>query len=171
MQIAPVASLCLEQLAAMLLEVCKNPTQPGFNHYLFESVAGLIRHSAAADPAKVAELEASLFPAFNVVLQQDVQVGNSWQSKVISGACLPVPKCPGNGACIELSYSALQAAASMTCRIINLSGAHYCTLNATWPLDARVRCAPEAACADPTRCALHRRRSSTRTCSRSLRSS
>ena len=74
MQIAPVASLCLEQLAGMLLAVCANPTQPGFNHFLFESVAALIRHSAAADPAKVADLEASLFPAFNVVLQQDVQV-------------------------------------------------------------------------------------------------
>ena len=73
-QIAPVASLCLEQLAGMLLAVCANPTQPGFNHFLFESVAALIRHSATANPAKVADLESSLFPAFNVVLQQDVQV-------------------------------------------------------------------------------------------------
>ena len=73
-QIAPVASLCLERLAAMLLEVCKNPTQPGFNHYLFESAAALIRVSAAADAAKAAELETALFPAFNIVLQQDVQV-------------------------------------------------------------------------------------------------
>ena len=36
-------------------------------------MAGLIRHSAAADPARVADLEGGLFPAFNVVLQQDVQ--------------------------------------------------------------------------------------------------
>ena len=68
-----MASLCLEQLAGMLLAVCANPTQPGFNHFLFEAVAGLIRHSAAADPARVADLEGGLFPAFNVVLQQDVQ--------------------------------------------------------------------------------------------------
>ena len=42
--IAPVAPACLQQLSAMLLEVCKNPTQPGFNHYLFESLAALVRH-------------------------------------------------------------------------------------------------------------------------------
>jgi hypothetical protein len=84
-QIAPVASLCLERLAAMLLEVCRNPTQPGFNHYLFESVAALIRYSAAADAAKVAELEAALFPAFNVVLQQDVQV---WAAPFSCLSCL-----------------------------------------------------------------------------------
>ncbi len=59
----------------MLLQVCQNPTQPGFNHYLFESVAALIKYSAAADVSKVAELEQNLFPAFNIVLQQDVQVG------------------------------------------------------------------------------------------------
>lgn len=41
--IAPVAPVCLQQLAAQLLAVAKNPTQPGFNHYLFESVAALIR--------------------------------------------------------------------------------------------------------------------------------
>lgn len=69
-----MAALCLERLAAMLLQVCQNPTQPGFNHYLFESVAALIRYSAAADISKVADLEKNLFPAFNVVLQQDVQV-------------------------------------------------------------------------------------------------
>ena len=41
--IAPVAPACLQQLSAQLLAVCKNPTQPGFNHYLFESVAALVR--------------------------------------------------------------------------------------------------------------------------------
>ena len=76
MQIAGVATMCLQRLAAMLLQVCQNPTQPGFNHYLFESVAALIKFSAAADVGKVAELEQHLFPAFNIVLQQDVQVGS-----------------------------------------------------------------------------------------------
>ena len=73
-QIASVAKICLQYLAALLLEVCKNPSQPGFNHYLFESVAALIRYSASQDSAHVGELEAQLFPAFNTVLQNDVQV-------------------------------------------------------------------------------------------------
>lgn len=71
--IAPVSAVCLQTLAAMLVEVCKNPRNPGFNHYLFESVAALIRHGTAASPASIADYEAALFPAFELVLQQDVQ--------------------------------------------------------------------------------------------------
>ena len=41
-QIAPVAPLCLSKLAEVLLRVCSNPKNPGFNHYLFESVAALV---------------------------------------------------------------------------------------------------------------------------------
>ena len=61
-------------LAAMLQRVCQNPTQPGFNHYLFESVAALIRNGCARDASQVAVYEQELFPAFEIVLQQDVQV-------------------------------------------------------------------------------------------------
>ena len=59
----------------MLLEVCENPTQPGFNHFLFESVAALVRFTSAAGGGAggVERLEAQLFPAFQLVLQQDVQ--------------------------------------------------------------------------------------------------
>ena len=73
-QIAPVATTCLQYLAALLLRVCANPSQPGFNHWLFESVAALIRFSAARDAARLGGLEQELFPAFNTVLQNDVQV-------------------------------------------------------------------------------------------------
>lgn len=34
--IAPVSGVCTHALAGMLMEVCKNPKNPGFNHYLFE---------------------------------------------------------------------------------------------------------------------------------------
>lgn len=71
--IAPVAVVCLQALAQMLVEVCKNPKNPGFNHYLFESVAALIKHATAASPAMIETFEQMLFPAFNLVLQQDVQ--------------------------------------------------------------------------------------------------
>ncbi|KAF8072350.1 hypothetical protein HT031_000009 [Scenedesmus sp. PABB004] len=72
-QMAPVAPMCLKALADMLVEVCKNPRSPGFNHYLFEAVAGLIRAGAAADPGALASYEATLFPAFDIVLSNDVQ--------------------------------------------------------------------------------------------------
>lgn len=71
--IAPAAPGCLAALSALLLEVCRNPRVPGFNHYLFESVAALIKNGAAASPALLTDFEQQLFPAFEHVLQQDVQ--------------------------------------------------------------------------------------------------
>ena len=53
-----------------MLQVCKNPRSPGFNHYLFESVAALIRHAGSSNPAMIDTFEQLLFPAFNHVLQQ-----------------------------------------------------------------------------------------------------
>ena len=73
-QIAPVAQTCLAALASQLMAVSRNPTQPGFNHFLFESVAALIRCSAAGDATQVPRLEETLFPAFQIILQEDVQV-------------------------------------------------------------------------------------------------
>jgi hypothetical protein len=71
----------------MLVEVCKNPKSPGFNHYLFESVAALIKHGAAADKAQLATYEATLFPAFDIVLSNDVQVrgARGWHAHCVVG--------------------------------------------------------------------------------------
>ncbi|KAL6747498.1 Cse1-domain-containing protein [Haematococcus lacustris] len=73
--IAPVAPAALQELARMLLEVCRNPRNPGFNHALFESVAALIRCTGASSSSAttIEACEQLLFPAFNHVLQQDVQ--------------------------------------------------------------------------------------------------
>ena len=58
------------------MRVIQNPTQPGFNHYLFESVAALIKQGCAKDPGMIDKLEEMLIPPFNYVLSQDVQVSN-----------------------------------------------------------------------------------------------
>ena len=76
LQIAPVATQCLEHLKHQLEVVCKNPKVPGFNHYLFESVAALISNSAAADTKTMVDLEQRLFSPFQIVLQNDVQVSS-----------------------------------------------------------------------------------------------
>lgn len=55
-------------------QVCQNPKSPGFNHFLFESVAALVRFCCQTDANMAATFEQMLFPAFQVVLQQDVQV-------------------------------------------------------------------------------------------------
>ena len=68
---APVALLCAERLAALLMVQAQNPRNPLFAHYLFESLALLVRHCAGQ--AELApRLEATLFPPFQAVLQADV---------------------------------------------------------------------------------------------------
>ncbi len=62
-----------QALTGMLLEACKNPKSPGFNHYLFEAVAALVKHGVAANPGSLGAIEAQLFGPFELVLQQDVQ--------------------------------------------------------------------------------------------------
>jgi exportin-2 (importin alpha re-exporter) len=80
--IGPVTELVLGHLTTALERVCKNPINPHYNHYLFESVALLVRSccSPAANPALTQEaalaaatrFEALLFPPFQAVLTQDV---------------------------------------------------------------------------------------------------
>ena len=68
--VKPVALVCLQKLSAQLLETCQNPKNPRFSHYLFESVAGVLKH--ATDPTLIPQFESLLFPPFQHVLQQDV---------------------------------------------------------------------------------------------------
>jgi exportin-2 (importin alpha re-exporter) len=114
--VAPVAPAALRALVGMLMDVCRNPRSPGFNHYLFEAVAALVRATAAAagsplalaasgagaggvatgaalaaqapDPAALAAalatLEDTLFPPFDVVLQQDVQEFHPYVFQVLA---------------------------------------------------------------------------------------
>lgn len=70
--IGPFAVQCLGELTNILAEVCKNPSNPSFNHYLFEAVAALLRNACERDPGQVATFENLLFPVFQVVLEQDV---------------------------------------------------------------------------------------------------
>ena len=61
--VKPAAETCLERLAAMATETCKNPRNPTFSHYLFESIAALLRH--ANDPALVGRLSGICSRRFN----------------------------------------------------------------------------------------------------------
>lgn len=88
--ISSVTELVLQQLTSTLERVCKNPSNPHFNHYLFECIALLVRsccspsalqevhgaldpqqHAAAAN-SSFDKFEALLFPPFQSVLQLDV---------------------------------------------------------------------------------------------------
>ena len=62
----------LQNLNGCLERVCKNPRNPQFNHYLFETIASLVRYICAATPAAVDAFEAMLFPPFQQVLANDI---------------------------------------------------------------------------------------------------
>lgn len=67
-----VARICIEGLGSLLTEVCKNPKNPIFNHYLFESVAILVRRACERDSSLVSIFESSLFPRLEMILGNDV---------------------------------------------------------------------------------------------------
>mmetsp|Transcript_30239 Transcript_30239/g.50587 ORF Transcript_30239/g.50587 Transcript_30239/m.50587 type:complete len:1000 (+) Transcript_30239:127-3126(+) len=80
--VGPVTELVLSHLTTALERVCKNPINPHYNHYLFESVALLVRsccipsaNSALTPESAMAfatRFESLLFPPFQAVLSQDV---------------------------------------------------------------------------------------------------
>ncbi|KNE72634.1 hypothetical protein AMAG_16397 [Allomyces macrogynus ATCC 38327] len=49
-----------------------NPGNPKFTHYLFESIAALIKSTCDRDAAAVAQFEQYLFPVFQAMLAQDI---------------------------------------------------------------------------------------------------
>lgn len=64
--IVPHAETFLNQLTTILARIYQNPTSPLFNHFLFDTLAVLVRNVCTADPASVDQFETLLFPVFQV---------------------------------------------------------------------------------------------------------
>ena len=62
----------VQGLVTVLIEVCKNPKDPIFNHYLFEAIAVLIKKTCEKDPSLVRIFEENLFPALENILGKDI---------------------------------------------------------------------------------------------------
>ncbi|CAH8343683.1 unnamed protein product [Eruca vesicaria subsp. sativa] len=67
-----VAGPCIGGLTSVLSEVCKNPKNPTFNHYIFESVAVLVRRACERDVSLISAFETSLFPSLQMILVNDI---------------------------------------------------------------------------------------------------
>ena len=67
-----VVQVVLEKLTEALARVAKNPKNPQYNHFLFESIAVLIRAVCTKDPSHTVAFESFLFPPFQTVLQMEV---------------------------------------------------------------------------------------------------
>jgi exportin-2 (importin alpha re-exporter) len=70
--IIPVTQIVITKLTGALGRVASNPRNPQFNHYLFESVAVLVRSVGSKDPSSTSMLEPLLFEPFTFILQMDI---------------------------------------------------------------------------------------------------
>jgi exportin-2 (importin alpha re-exporter) len=70
--VMPITQIVLERLTTVLARVAKNPRNPQFNHYMFESIAVLVRSVCSRRPEATSSFEQLLFEPFQAVLQLDV---------------------------------------------------------------------------------------------------
>lgn len=82
--IAPAHAAVLGHLANILSEISKNPSNPRFSQYLFESISALIRFTVAAQPDSLGAFEAALFPPFTMILSQDVAEFQPYVFQILS---------------------------------------------------------------------------------------
>lgn len=64
--------IILNKLTKILGRVCKNPTNPSFNHFLFESIAVLIKSLCPNNDNMVNGFEQVLFPSFTKILSESI---------------------------------------------------------------------------------------------------
>jgi exportin-2 (importin alpha re-exporter) len=80
----PIHATVLQHLTNIMGEISKNPSNPKFNHYTFESMSALVRFVVAGTPSTLPEFEAALFPPFQYILAQDV---SGWWRAVGQSLC------------------------------------------------------------------------------------
>ncbi|GAA5820705.1 hypothetical protein JCM11251_003120 [Rhodosporidiobolus azoricus] len=82
--LVPSYTTILQHLVAILSEISKNPSNPKFNHFTFESISALIRFVTAADLSALPTFESALFPPFHLILQQDVSEFTPFVFQILS---------------------------------------------------------------------------------------
>ncbi|TRM64668.1 armadillo-type protein [Schizophyllum amplum] len=63
----------LARLVAILGVIAKNPSNPHFDQYIFESLAGLLRFVVAGNRSTIANFEAALFGPFTFIIQNEIE--------------------------------------------------------------------------------------------------
>lgn len=70
--IAPATQMALDHLCKILTEIAKNPSNPQFNHYLFESLGAINKYAGGLSQDAVAQLQSIESPQLLQLLSQDV---------------------------------------------------------------------------------------------------
>ncbi|KAJ6591750.1 CAS/CSE protein [Mycena vulgaris] len=63
----------LGRLVGILGVISKNPSNPLFDQYIFESISGLMRFVVEGTPATLETFENALFGPFTIIIQQDIE--------------------------------------------------------------------------------------------------
>lgn len=71
--IAPHAAALLDAMKSLVLRVAANPSNPMFNHFVFDTLALIIRGACCNQPAQVAAAESALMPVLTTLLEKNVQ--------------------------------------------------------------------------------------------------
>ncbi|KAL0945218.1 hypothetical protein HGRIS_000730 [Hohenbuehelia grisea] len=70
--LAPVYEPLLVRLVGILGVISKNPSNPHFDQYIFESLSALMRFTVGSTPTTLQTFEQALFGPFTIILQQDI---------------------------------------------------------------------------------------------------
>ncbi|BEJ11174.1 hypothetical protein CspHIS471_0105960 [Cutaneotrichosporon sp. HIS471] len=71
-ELAPQYEGVLDRLVNILGQISKNPSNPRFSQYSFESVSALIRFVCEAQPATLPKFETAIFGPAEVILREDI---------------------------------------------------------------------------------------------------
>ncbi|KAF8839712.1 Cse1-domain-containing protein [Paxillus ammoniavirescens] len=70
--LTPVYQQVLQRLVNILGIISKNPSNPNFDQYIFESLSALLRFVVHGTPSTLPTFEQALFGPFTFILQQDI---------------------------------------------------------------------------------------------------
>ena len=91
----------------VLIQIISNPSNPKFNHFLFESVSFLVKYCCLNNPANYTVAENLLFPTLQIILRDDVAEYVPYLFQVLSLLLYLVPiqqlTSPESGFCQLLS--------------------------------------------------------------------
>ena len=80
----PHVTLILERLTFIIREISKNPSNPKFNHFAFETLSAVVKYICVAQPSLVANFETALFGPFQEILAHDVVEFTPYVFQVLS---------------------------------------------------------------------------------------
>ncbi|KAG0700788.1 CAS/CSE protein [Suillus ampliporus] len=70
--LTPIYQQVLQRLVNILGVIAKNPSNPNFDQYIFESISALLRFVVSGTPSTLPTFEQALFGPFTYILQQDI---------------------------------------------------------------------------------------------------